>query len=180
MLLAVCSVVAVEALPTRFPINVTAEREYALCKVSVPAPAVIETVWLFAASHHLITPFVVVPAWIAPVVVTDVGVMLPRPKVMVPAVVIGEPDTIVMPLFPAIATLVTVPAVFHVPSPNHAVLADAPVPLLRFVTGRLPTTPVVRGKPVALVRTPAVTVPMSVFCRVSVGVFDEVSVANVR
>ena len=49
--------------------------------------------------------------------------------------------------------------VAQVPSPRQKVVDDAPVPLLRLVTGRLPVTPVVRGRPVAFVRTPAEGVP---------------------
>lgn len=44
-------------------------------------------------------------------------------------------------------------------SPRQKVDADADVPLPRLVTGRLPVTPVVKGRPVALVRTPLVGVP---------------------
>lgn len=43
------------------------------------------------------------------------------------------------------------PADAHVPSPRQNVLLDAEVPELRLVTGRLPVTPVVSGKPVAFV-----------------------------
>ena len=89
MLRAVCSVVAVEALPTRLPINVRADKLVVPERVSVLLPAVIDIVVAFAASHHRNIPFVDVPAWIAPVVVTVVGVMLPRPSVNVPLVVIG-------------------------------------------------------------------------------------------
>ena len=59
-------------------------------------------------------------------------------------------------------TEVTVPepaGVAHVPSPRQNVEAEALVPEFRFVTGRLPVTPVVRGKPVVLVRVPEEGVP---------------------
>ena len=69
----------------------------------------------------------------------------------------------VMPLtVPVPATDVTVPApagVAQLPSPRQKVVADAPVPLLRLVTGRLPVTPVVSGKSVALVKTTPEGVP---------------------
>jgi hypothetical protein len=42
------------------------------------------------------------------------------------------------------------------------VLEDALVPLLRLVTGRLPVTPVVSGKPVALVNVAETGVPRAV------------------
>jgi hypothetical protein len=45
------------------------------------------------------------------------------------------------------------------PSPRQNVDADALVPLFKFVTGRFPVTPVVKGRPVALVRVPDVGVP---------------------
>lgn len=47
----------------------------------------------------------------------------------------------------------------HIPSPRQKVVADALVPEFRFVTGRLPVTPVVKGNPVPLVNTIAVGVP---------------------
>lgn len=47
----------------------------------------------------------------------------------------------------------------QVPSPRQNVDPEAPVPELRFATGRFPVTPVVNGKPVALVSTPALGVP---------------------
>lgn len=61
-----------------------------------------------------------------------------------PAEVIGEPDTL-KKAGTVIATEVTVPipapdGVFHVPSPHQKVTELAPVPLLRFVTGRFPDT----------------------------------------
>lgn len=57
-------------------------------------------------------------------------------------------------LTPAVAE-----GVAQVPSPRQKVVLDADVPLLRFVTGRLPVTPVVRGKPVAFVRVAEDGVP---------------------
>ena len=66
------------------------------------------------------------------------------------------------PLAETTETLVTVPApagVAHVPSPRQKVEDDAPVPLLRLVTGRLPVTPVESGSPVALVSVIADGVP---------------------
>ena len=60
------------------------------------------------------------------------------------------------------ATLVTVPApagVAQEPSPRQNVDALADVPLFKLVTGRLPVTPVDRGKPVALVSVTDVGVP---------------------
>ena len=69
----------------------------------------------------------------------------------------------VMPLtVPVPPTDVTVPApagVAQVPSPRQNVVADAPVPPFRLVTGRLPVTPVVSGKSVALVKTTPEGVP---------------------
>ena len=47
----------------------------------------------------------------------------------------------------------------HVPSPRQYVVLLAPVPLFRFETGRFPVTPVVKGRPVALVRMPDDGVP---------------------
>lgn len=43
-------------------------------------------------------------------------------------------------------------SVAHVPSPRQNVVAEALVPEFRLVTGRFPVTPVVNGRPVALVR----------------------------
>ena len=61
---------------------------------------------------------------------------------------------------------VPVPAAAHAPSPRQKVDADAPVPLFKLVTGRLPVTPVVSGKPVALVRVPLAGVPSAGVTRV--------------
>jgi hypothetical protein len=47
----------------------------------------------------------------------------------------------------------------HVPSPRQKVEEEAEVPLFKFVTGRFPVTPVLNGKPVALVSTPEAGVP---------------------
>jgi hypothetical protein len=49
--------------------------------------------------------------------------------------------------------------VAHAPSPRQKVVAEAEVPLFRLVTGRLPVTPVVSGKPVKLVAVPLDGVP---------------------
>ena len=56
-------------------------------------------------------------------------------------------------------------------SPRQKVIDDALVPELRFVTGRLPVTPVDKGNPVAFVRIAAVGVP-------NAGVTKEGEVAN--
>lgn len=60
--------------------------------------------------------------------------------------------------------------VAHVPSPRQKVVADALVPLLRFVTGRLPVTPVDSGNPVAFVSVTALGVPRLGVIRA--GLFD--------
>jgi hypothetical protein len=49
--------------------------------------------------------------------------------------------------------------VAHVASPRQKVLELAPVPLFKFVTGKFPVTPVVRGNPVQFVNVPLVGVP---------------------
>lgn len=79
----------------------------------------------------------------------------------VPADVIGEPPTEIRPPVNVCATLVTdpTPAAAHVPSPRQNVEDVAPVPEFRFVTGKFPVTPVVRGSPVAFVRMTADGVP---------------------
>ena len=66
------------------------------------------------------------------------------------------------PLAETTETLVTVPdpdGAAQEPSPRQKVDALAEVPEFRLVTGRLPVTPVVRGKPVALVNVALVGVP---------------------
>lgn len=82
-------------------------------------------------------------------------------KAKVPLVVIGEPATEIMPPVNVWATLVTVPEPTdaQVPSPRQNVEEDAEVPELRLVTGRFPVTPVVKGRPVALVKVPLNGVP---------------------
>jgi hypothetical protein len=93
----------------------------------------------------------------------------------VPEVVIGLPE-IANTLGTVAATELTVPVPVgeaHAPSPRQKVEADALVPLLRLVTGRLPVTPVTRGKPVALVKTAADGVP-------SAGVISVGDVENTR
>ena len=79
----------------------------------------------------------------------------------VPEVVIGEPATD-KNVGTVAATLVTVPVpvgAAHDPSPRQNVEADADVPELRLVTGKLPVTPVVNGSPVRLVAVPDEGVP---------------------
>ena len=87
----------------------------------------------------------------------------------VPLVIIGDPLTEIKPPVKDCATLVTVPApagVDHVPSPRQKVNADALVPELKFVTGKLPVTCVAR---LTLLKVPPnvklpllVTVPVKV------------------
>ena len=84
-------------------------------------------------------------------------------RVIVPELVIGPPLVVRPVVPPATFTEVTVPAlaagVAQLPSPRQNVVALAPVPLPRLVTGKLPVTPVVSGRPVALVKTPLAGVP---------------------
>ena len=78
-----------------------------------------------------------------------------------PLLVIGLPEMLKM-LGTLAATLVTVPApagVDQLPSPRQNVDALADVPELRFVTGKFPVTPLVSGRPLALVRTALAGVP---------------------
>jgi hypothetical protein len=70
---------------------------------------------------------------------------------------VPPPDIPVPAVTPVIVPLPE--GVFQVPSPNQAVVEEADVPELRLVTGRLPVTPVVNGRPVALVSTPEAGVP---------------------
>ena len=83
-------------------------------------------------------------------------------KVIVPDDEIGPP-LVVNPVVPPLtSTLVTVPApagVAQEPSPRQNVDALAEVPEFKLVTGRLPVTPVLSGKPVALVNVALVGVP---------------------
>jgi hypothetical protein len=82
------------------------------------------------------------------------------------------------PLVETTDTVVTVPppaGVAHVPSPRQKVVEEALVPLFRFVTGKLPVTPVVRGSPVAFVSVTDVGVPRTGVVRVG-----DVSVLFVR
>lgn len=61
-----------------------------------------------------------------------------------------------------VADVVTLPdpdGVAHVPSPRQNVEDDADVPEFRFVTGRFPVTPVLKGSPVRFVATPLAGVP---------------------
>ena len=84
-------------------------------------------------------------------------------RVIVPELVIGPPLVVRPVVPPATFTEVTVPAlaagVAHVPSPRQNVVDDALVPEFKLVTGRLPVTPVVSGRPVALVNTALAGVP---------------------
>ena len=82
-------------------------------------------------------------------------------RASVPDAVTGDPLTEISPPVNDAPTEVTVPAfpAAQVPSPRQNVEAEAPVPELRFVTGRLPVTPVDNGRPVALVRMPDDGVP---------------------
>ena len=83
------------------------------------------------------------------------------PSVRLPELV-TVPDNVMPLTVPVPPTDVTVPApdgVAQLPSPRQKVVAVAPVPLPRLETGRLPVTPVVSGRPVALVRTPLAGVP---------------------
>lgn len=93
-------------------------------------------------------------------------------RARVPDEVMGEPETEISPPVNVCATLVTdpTPATAQVPSPRQKVEADAPVPLLRFATGRFPVTPVVSGNAVQFVKTPEVGVPNAGVT--NVGVFD--------
>lgn len=65
--------------------------------------------------------------------------------------------------------------VAHVPSPRQKVLEDAAVPEFKLAGGRLPTTPVERGRPVAFVRTPEAGVPSA-----GVVIVGEFRVGDVR
>ena len=82
-------------------------------------------------------------------------------SVIVPEEAIGPPLVVNPVVPPETSTLVTVPvpAADQVPSPRQNVDADADVPLFRLVTGRLPVTPVVKGRPVVLVKVPLDGVP---------------------
>ena len=98
----------------------------------------------------------------APLAATLVGVIAPSVRLISGVVValVTVPDT---PLAVLTETDVTVPppaGVTQLPSPRQKVVADAFVPPFKLVTGKLPVTPVVRGKPVALVSTAADGVPM--------------------
>lgn len=83
-------------------------------------------------------------------------------KVIVPDDETGPPEVVKPVVPPLTSTLVTVPApagVAQAPSPRQKVDALAEVPPFKFVTGRLPVTPVLSGKPVALVNVALVGVP---------------------
>lgn len=81
-----------------------------------------------------------------------VEVRVTKPLVLPEAMKEGAvTGTVQMKLTPAVSvqSAKLPPAgVAHVPSPRQNVVLDALVPLLRFVTGRLPVTPVERGRPV--------------------------------
>src|ERR1700734_1828586 len=64
------------------------------------------------------------------------------PAVIVPIPVIGDGLTTILPSAAVIETPEVPAGVAHVPSPRQNVVFDAPVPELRFPTGRLPVTPV--------------------------------------
>ena len=88
--------------------------------------------------------------------------MPPLAETSVPANVIAPavPELGVKPVVPALKVETPVPAgVPHVPSPRQKVDDVAEVPLFKFVTGRLPVTPVVSGNPVAFVSVTLVGVP---------------------
>lgn len=83
-------------------------------------------------------------------------------NVMVPDPVTGPP-LVVRPVVPPLTLmLVTVPPpvkAAQVPSPRQKVVLLAPEPPPKLVTGKFPVTPVVSGKPVALVKVKDVGVP---------------------
>ena len=84
-------------------------------------------------------------------------------KAKTPEDVTGEPDTPISPPEKDAPTEVTDPPLVEgtaqVPSPRQNVVDDAEVPEFRLPTGKLPTTPVESGRPVALVKTAADGVP---------------------
>jgi len=84
------------------------------------------------------------------------------PSVKLPELV-TLPVSVIPLTVPVPLTEVTVPAlaagVAHVPSPRQKVVDDAEVPEFRLVTGRFPVTPVVSGRPVALVSVTLAGVP---------------------
>jgi hypothetical protein len=109
-----------------------------------------------------------VPSHVATPVPSDVSPVPPLLAASVPAMVIvpdpviGPPEVVRPVVPPETSTLVTVPepaGVAQVPSPLQNVLDEADVPEFRFVTGRLPVTPVVRGRPVQFVSVPDAGVP---------------------
>ena len=107
-----------------------------------------------------LVPLTVVPAILATVVASAPEVVmspLKSPLVMVELLanfvrfpVAGDPLVLTLPPPEGVA---------HAPSPRQKVELDAEVPELRFVTGRLPVTPVVKGSPVQFVSVPDVGVP---------------------
>lgn len=110
--------------------------------------------------------FVSVPdAGVPRVGVTSVGdvarTTLPLPVTATPCITVADVHSPIWPLVgvPEFDTLPAPAGVCHVPSPRQNVDALADVPELRLVTGKFPVTPVVRGNPVQLVRTPLAGVP---------------------
>jgi hypothetical protein len=120
--------------------DVSAEKAGACSEVSVTP----ESCTACPPAPVMTSPLVLLAAWDAHVAHETAGVVPPLDT-------IGEvPVTEVTP--PALGAA-------HVPSPRQNVVLEALVPLFRLVTGRLPVTPVVNGRPVALVRTPDAGVP---------------------
>lgn len=72
--------------------------------------------------------------------------------------------------------------VAHEPSPRQNVVDDADVPLFRLVTGKLPVTPVLNGRPVTLVITPDAGVPKAGVTKVGLvaNTFAPVPVSSVK
>lgn len=99
--------------------------------------------------------------------VTKVGdiasTALPEPVTAMPCITVALVHCAICPLtgVPVLETLPPPDGVAHVPSPRQNVDPLAAVPLSKFVTGKLPVTPVVNGRPVALVSVAADGVPMS-------------------
>jgi hypothetical protein len=92
-----------------------------------------------------------------------VSVPLPEAERLAPEPTIIAAEVLVPPVNALNAGL---PTEAQVPSPRQKVVDEAPVPLFKFVTPRLPVTPVVKGNPVALVRTTAEGVPRAGVVRV--------------
>lgn len=86
-----------------------------------------------------------------------------------PGPAVTSPVSCVMPVSDGVA---------HVASPRQNVVADAPVPEPRLVTGRFPVTPVVSGKPVPLASPIDAGVPVA-FVRTSAEGVPRAGVVNV-